>query len=128
MQLLPEDGLEGLAVLCELLDTFMELVKRHLVLEESPTELWLVIDVRDLGHLVGRCDFFQRGQDGIQAMVHEHLELLTCFSTEFLGNLRSIVLQLLEKAGRDGEEVNAGKGFNFACLKAPSESGVTVNH
>ena len=47
-ELLAEQLLEGLAVLGELLDTLVELVERHLVLEESPAELGLVVDKRDL--------------------------------------------------------------------------------
>ena len=47
-ELLAEQALEGLAVLSELLDTLVKLVERHLVLEELPAELGLVVDVRDL--------------------------------------------------------------------------------
>ena len=47
-ELLADELLEGLAVLSELLDALVELVERHLVLEEGPAELGLVVDVRDL--------------------------------------------------------------------------------
>ena len=43
-----EERFECLAVLCKLLDPFMELVKGHLVLEEGPAEFGLVVDVGDL--------------------------------------------------------------------------------
>ena len=47
-ELLAEEGLEGLAVLGELLDALVELVKGHGVLEERPAELGLVVNVRNL--------------------------------------------------------------------------------
>ena len=48
LELLADEALEGLAVLSELLDTLVELVERHLVLEQRPAELGLVVDERDL--------------------------------------------------------------------------------
>ena len=48
LELLADEALEGLAVLSELLDTLVKLVERHLVLEQRPAELGLVVDVRDL--------------------------------------------------------------------------------
>lgn len=48
-----EDALELCTVLCEFLDALVELVKRHLVLEEGPAELGLVVDERDLGDCLG---------------------------------------------------------------------------
>jgi hypothetical protein len=42
--LLGEEVLEGRAVLGELLDALVQLVERHLVLEERPAELGLVVD------------------------------------------------------------------------------------
>ena len=47
LQLLPEKLLQGLTVLGKLLDTFVQLVKGHLVLEKCPAELGLVVDVGD---------------------------------------------------------------------------------
>lgn len=49
-----EEVLEGLAVLSELLDALVELVERHLVLEQGPAELSLVVDIGDLGDGGGR--------------------------------------------------------------------------
>lgn len=46
---LTEEDPEGLPVLCEFLDAFVELVKGHLVLEEGPAEFGLVVDEGDLG-------------------------------------------------------------------------------
>lgn len=54
-QFLAEETLEGLAVLCKLLDTLVQLVECHRVLEEGPAELGLVVDERDLGHGLGLC-------------------------------------------------------------------------
>ena len=51
-QLLFQEVLESLAILSELLDTLVELVERHRVLEQCPAELGLVVDVRNLGELV----------------------------------------------------------------------------
>ncbi len=48
-----EQGLESLAVLGKLLDTFVQLVEGHLVLEECPAELRLVVNVSDLGKVLG---------------------------------------------------------------------------
>jgi hypothetical protein len=51
--LLAEELLESLAILSKLLDTLVELVEGHLVLEESPAEFGLVVDEADLGDGVG---------------------------------------------------------------------------
>ena len=61
LQLLPEEGLECLTILCKLLDTLVELVECHLVLQKSPAELWLVVNISDLWKLVGRCNFCSKG-------------------------------------------------------------------
>ena len=52
-ELLAEEVLEGIAILSELLDTLVKLVESHLVLEKSPAELGLVVNVRDLRKRVG---------------------------------------------------------------------------
>ena len=52
-QLVPQDFLEGLAILCKLLDTLVQLIECHLVLEERPPELRFVIDERDFWDRVG---------------------------------------------------------------------------
>ena len=49
-ELLPQQFLQSLTVLREFLDPLVELVERHLVLEQLPAELWLVSDVRHLRH------------------------------------------------------------------------------
>jgi len=49
----PQKLLEGLAILSKLLDTLMELIKRHLVLEKFPTELGLVVDIANFGDGIG---------------------------------------------------------------------------
>ena len=46
--LLAKELLEGLTVLSELLDTLVELVESHSILEKLPAELGLVVDVRNL--------------------------------------------------------------------------------
>lgn len=51
-KLLAKELLEGLAVLSELLNTLMELIKRHLVLEEGPAEIGLVVNEGDLRYLL----------------------------------------------------------------------------
>ena len=48
LELLADEALEGLAVLSELLDTLVELVESHSILEKLPAELGLVVDVRNL--------------------------------------------------------------------------------
>ena len=47
-ELLLEQILKSRAVLSELFDALVELVKRHLVLKQSPAELGFVVDERDL--------------------------------------------------------------------------------
>jgi hypothetical protein len=54
-ELLLEEVLERLAVLGELLDALVQLVEGHLVLEERPAELGLVVDERDLVDRRRRC-------------------------------------------------------------------------
>jgi hypothetical protein len=54
-QPLAEEALKSLAVLSKLLNTLVQLVERHLVLEEGPAELRLVVDEGDLGHGLGLC-------------------------------------------------------------------------
>lgn len=51
-ELLRKHLLEGLTILSELLDTLVQLVERHLVLEQCPAELGLVVDVGDLGEVL----------------------------------------------------------------------------
>lgn len=51
--LLAKELLESLAILSELLDTLMELVEGHLVLEEGPAEFGFIVDEADLSDGVG---------------------------------------------------------------------------
>lgn len=53
-ELLPEHLLASISVLGETSDTLVELVESHGVVEELPSESSLVVDERDLLHLVGR--------------------------------------------------------------------------
>ena len=52
-ELLAEELLKGLSVVGEFFDALMELVESHLVLQQSPTELGLVVDEADLGNRIG---------------------------------------------------------------------------
>lgn len=74
----------------------MKLVEGHLVLQESPAELGLVVDEGDL------------------------LELLSAgggsLSVELLGDGRGVVLELLKERRGDGQEVNTSKGLDLAGL------------
>ena len=49
LQLLPQQRLKSVAVLGEFFDALMELVKRHGVLKEGPSELGLIVNKCDLG-------------------------------------------------------------------------------
>lgn len=71
----------------------MELVEGHLVFEERPAELGLVVDVGDL---------------------LEGLALRSGVGVKLLGYGRSVVLELLEELGRDGEEVDARERLDLA--------------
>ena len=104
-ELLTEELLEGVAVLGELLDALVQLVERHLLLEQLPAELGLVVDVGDLGVLLGR------GAGGL--------------GVELLGDGRGVVLELLEEKSiilklirlddNDARgEVDAGESFDLA--------------
>ena len=88
-----KEVLEGLAILSELLDTLMQLVERHLVLEEGPAELGLVVDE---GHLLDR------------------LALRRRVRVELLRHGGCVVLQLLEQLRCDGEEVDTGESLDLA--------------
>lgn len=68
LDLLPEKVLERLAILSELLDTLVELIERHLVLEERPAELSLVVDKGDLGDVGGLGGYRDREEDQLGGM------------------------------------------------------------
>jgi len=51
-KLLPQQALESLAILGEPFDTLVQFVECHLILQQSPSEFRLVIDISDL---VDRC-------------------------------------------------------------------------
>lgn len=55
LEFLEEHGLEGLAILSKLLDTFMELVEGHLVLEKLPAEFRFIVDIGNLLDWLGLC-------------------------------------------------------------------------
>ena len=57
--LLLEQILEGLTILSEFLDTLMQLIKRHLFLEQRPAELGLVVDEGDFGDRFALGGYFQ---------------------------------------------------------------------
>ena len=90
-----EEVLEGLAILSELLDTLVQLVERHLVLEEGPTELGLVVDEGDL---------------------LERLTLRRGGRVELLRHGGRVVLQLLEQLRCDSEEVDARERLDLASV------------
>jgi hypothetical protein len=52
-QLLPQQPLQRLTVLGKLLDPLVQLVERHLVLQQRPSELGLVVDEGDFRDRVG---------------------------------------------------------------------------
>ena len=56
LELGSEHLLEGIAILGKLLDTHVKLVECHLVLQELPPELGLIIDTIDV--LDGPCGWF----------------------------------------------------------------------
>lgn len=61
-QLLAQKLLERLAVLGEFLNALVELVERHLVLEQCPPEFGLVVDIADLGDGVGLCSCYRTSE------------------------------------------------------------------
>jgi len=91
-----EDRAQGITILSELLDTLVQLVERHLVLEEFPAELGLVVDVRDLGDLVGGRD----GGLGVEQLRH--------------GCIR--VLEFFKQRRRDGQEIDTCKRLDLPDL------------
>ena len=83
----------------------MQLVKRHLILQQSPSELRFIINERYLRDGVGSCS--GRG-------------------IEFLRDGLGGVLELFEEGGGDGEEVDAGEGLDFASLDKGEEKGEII--
>ena len=73
----------------------MQLVKRHLILEECPAEFWLVVDI---GHF----------QDGISLSGSDSVQLL--------GHRGRGLLEFIKQCRGDGQKVDAGKRFNLASL------------
>lgn len=80
----------------------MELVERHLVLEERPAERRLVVDERHL--LLGRAEVVDR---------------------EALLELVVLALELLEERRRDGEEVAAGELLDLGDLQGGKGGSAT---
>lgn len=97
----------------------MELIKCHLVLEKRPAELRFVIDKGDFRNWV------RLGSWGIDmSMIRgKGLVCATCVGTltkvgvKFLWDRLCRFLQFLEKAGCDGQVVNAGKRLDLSNLK-----------
>lgn len=83
-----------------LLDTSVELLPSHLVLEKLPSESGLVVNVRDL-------------LDG--------LIRLGGLGSKLLGDGLSGVLELLKKGRGNGEEVNTGKGLDLSDVSETEE-------
>jgi len=92
-QLLPQQRLEGVAILSEFFDALVELVKCHGVLEEGPSELGLVIDERNLG------DWSGGSGSG---------------SVKFLGDWRGVVLELLQEGRGNCKEIAAGQSLDLS--------------
>ena len=91
-----EHLLEGVAVFSKLLDTFMELIKSHLILKELPAEFGLIVDIRNFPNGVGLSGrvWAKPPRDRIRA-----------------------VPQLLEEGGRDSKKVHACECLNLANLQ-----------
>ena len=102
-KLLLEDFLQGLAVLGELLDALVELVERHLVLEERPAELGLVVDERHL---------------------RDRLGLGRARRVQLLRYGFARLLQLLEQCGCDREEVDTRERLNLTDLDETRQSAL----
>jgi len=92
LELLAEDVLECLRVGSEGANALGELVRRHLVLRQLPSELRLVVDERDLGQLFSAL-----------GLLHAQLGL----------DLVGRVLQLLQQLGCDGQVVAASELLDF---------------
>jgi len=110
-----EEFLERLAILGELLDTLVELIEGHLVLEEGPAELWLVVDVGNLGDGVG-LGSYKWIRTGSRAGV-EWNKLRTDPSVESPRNGIRGFLEFLEESRGNSEEVDTGEGFDLANLR-----------
>lgn len=88
---MPQQKQKRHTILGETSDTLVELVESHVVLEQGPSELGLVIEVRDLFNL------FTVGLG----------------SVELLGDGLGRVLELFEELGGDGEVVTSGQLGDF---------------
>ena len=95
LELLTEDVLESDTILGELLDTLVELVERHRVLEEVPAELRLIVNVRHLSNVLRRC---------------------CSLRIELLGDWVGRLPELLKECGSNGEEVDTGQRLDLAGL------------
>ena len=51
--LLPQQFLKSIAILCKLFNTLMKLIKSNLILKEFPTKFRFVINVGNFGNFVG---------------------------------------------------------------------------
>jgi len=76
----------------------VELVESHVVLEQGPSELGLVIEVRDLLHLL----------------------TVNLGGIELLGHGLGRVLELFEELGGDGEVVTSGQLGDFTNVSERS--------
>jgi hypothetical protein len=93
----------------------MELVECHLLLEEFPSEFRFVVNIRDLRHCA--CRRSCRDKRGYVSQLGDQLVARTGVRVKFPGDRLGRIFKLFEQGGRDGEEVNACKCFNFASLK-----------
>jgi hypothetical protein len=98
-----EHSLEGLAILGELLDTFVKLVESHLVLKKLPAEFGLIVNIGNF------LDWNLRGGSRV----------------EFPGDGISAVPQLLKECGRDSEEVHACECLDLTGLNEIHEVSIT---
>ena len=94
-----EEVLEGLAVLCELADSLVELVSGHLVLGERPAELRLVVNVRNFGD--GLASYGYPSYIAIHQMVLK-MKYVPLAASSFLGTGE---VSFLSSSSREGEMV-----------------------
>jgi len=121
-QLLPQQRLEGVTILGEFFDALMELVKRHGVLKEGPSELGLVVDVSDFGDGSGRSGCCHGGVSITKALGRDGG--LPAVASSFFG---TGTVSFLSSSKRLGEMVR--KSTPAKALISPVYDGtVSISH